>query len=171
VHRLDAAKLFRLALEKGEAGAKYRGVGEVGISFRDIASLIATKLQVPDVSIPTAKATKHFGMLGNFVCLDNPASSEWTRQALGRAPEQEGLLADMDAHYFQSQALNRSSEIRSGKVASTVASICTTRSRRKYAEGRELPLALCRRHGRCTSDVARFDSHRVCQVKKQFDME
>jgi len=104
VHRLDAAKLFRLALEKGEAGAKYHGVGEVGIPFRDIASLIATKLRVPAVSIPTARAAKHFGVLGNFVGLDNPASSEWTRQALGWAPEQDGLLADMDARYFQSRA-------------------------------------------------------------------
>jgi nucleoside-diphosphate-sugar epimerase len=101
VHRLDAAKLFRLALEKGEAGAKYHGVGEVGIPFRDIASLIASKLQVPAVSIPIAKAAKHFGILGNFVGLDNPASSEWTRQALGWAPEREGLFADMDAHYFR----------------------------------------------------------------------
>jgi hypothetical protein len=63
-----------------------------------------TKLQVPAISIPAAKAAKHFGMLGSFVGLDNPASSEWTRQALGWAPEQEGLLADMDAHYFQSPA-------------------------------------------------------------------
>jgi hypothetical protein len=63
-----------------------------------------TKLPVPAISIPAAKAAKHFGMLGSFVGLDNPASSEWTRQALGWAPEQEGLLADMDAHYFQSPA-------------------------------------------------------------------
>ncbi|TPL43097.1 SDR family oxidoreductase [Mesorhizobium sp. B2-4-6] len=100
VHRLDAAKLFRLALEKGVSGAKYHGVGEVGIPFRDIASLIATRLRLPAVGIPAAKAAKHFGILSNFVGLDNPASSEWTRQALGWVPEQESLLADMDAHYF-----------------------------------------------------------------------
>jgi nucleoside-diphosphate-sugar epimerase len=100
VHRLDAAKLFRLALEKGEAGAKYHGVGETGVPFRDIASLIATKLKVSAVSIPASKGAKHFGMLASFVGLDNPASSEWSRQAQGWHPEQMGLLADMDAHYF-----------------------------------------------------------------------
>ncbi|GGF11966.1 3-beta hydroxysteroid dehydrogenase [Aliidongia dinghuensis] len=104
VHRLDAAKLFRLALEKGEAGAKYHGVGEAGIPFQDIASLIATRLNVPAVSIPTSKAAKHFGMLGGFIGLDNPASNEWTRQTLGWNPEQRGLFADMDAHYFNSAA-------------------------------------------------------------------
>lgn len=100
VHRLDAAKLFRLALEKGEAGAKYHGVGEVGIPFRDIASSIATRLKVPNAGIPKAKAAKHFGMLSSFIGLDNPASSEWTRQALGWNPEQPSLLNDMNAHYF-----------------------------------------------------------------------
>jgi nucleoside-diphosphate-sugar epimerase len=104
VHRLDAAKLFRLALEKGEAGAKYHGVGEAGIPFRDIASSIASKLQLPALSIPAAKAAKHFGILANFIGLDNPASNEWTRQALGWVPEQTGLLADMDAHYFSRPA-------------------------------------------------------------------
>ena len=104
VHRLDAAKLFRLALEKGEAGAKYHGVDEVGIPFRDIASSIASKLRLPAVSIPAAKAARHFGILANFIGPDNPASSEWTRQALGWRPERTGLLADMDAHYFQRPA-------------------------------------------------------------------
>jgi nucleoside-diphosphate-sugar epimerase len=100
VHRLDAAKLFRQALEKGEAGAKYHGAGEEGIPFRDIATSIATRLKVPAVSIPATKAAKHFGMLAGFMGLDNPASSAWTRQALGWSPEQPALLADMDAHYF-----------------------------------------------------------------------
>jgi nucleoside-diphosphate-sugar epimerase len=101
VHRLDAARLFRLALEKGEAGAKYHGVDEGGIPFRNIASKIASKLQMSTSSCPTAKDAKHLGFLSNFVGLDNPSSSEWTRQKLGWAPEQAGLLADMDAHYFQ----------------------------------------------------------------------
>jgi hypothetical protein len=72
--------------------------------FRDIASSIASKLQVPAVSIPAAKAAKHFGILADFVSLDNPVSSGWTRQALGWAPEQERLLADTDARYFQRPA-------------------------------------------------------------------
>jgi nucleoside-diphosphate-sugar epimerase len=105
VHVLDAARLFRLALEKGEAGAKFHGVDDVGVPFREIASLISTKLNVPTVGIPAAKAGKHFGIIGNFVGLDNPASSEWTRNALNWRPEHLGLLADMDAHYFGSVGL------------------------------------------------------------------
>ena len=105
VHVTDAARLFRLALEKGEAGAKFHGVDEVGIPFREIASLISTKLNVPLLGIPAARAGKHFGIIGNFVGLDNPASSELTRTALGWRPEQPGLLTDMDAHYFGSARL------------------------------------------------------------------
>lgn len=105
VHVLDAARLFRLALEKGEAGTKYHGVDEVGVPFREIASLIAGRLKVPAVGIPAAKAARHFGILANFVGQDNPASSQWTREALGWRPEQPALLADMDAHYFESAAL------------------------------------------------------------------
>ena len=105
VHVLDAARLFRLALEKGEAGAKFHGVDEVGVPFRDIASLIGAKLGIPAVGIPAAKAGKHFGIIGNFVGLDNPASSEWTRNVLNWRPERPGLLADMDAHYFGSVGL------------------------------------------------------------------
>ncbi|MBV9909521.1 MAG: SDR family oxidoreductase [Hyphomicrobiales bacterium] len=105
VHVLDAARLFRLALERGEAGARFHGVDEVGVPFRDIASLIATKLNIPAVGVPAEKAAKHFGLLANFVGLDNPASSAWTRETLGWRPAQPGLLADMDAHYFSSSAL------------------------------------------------------------------
>jgi hypothetical protein len=100
VHRRDAAKLFRLALEKGEAGAKYHGVAEVGIPFREIACSISAHLQVPAVSIPSTKAAKHFGILSNFIGLNNAVSRDWTREALGWSPEQTGLLADMNAHYF-----------------------------------------------------------------------
>ena len=77
----------------------------MGVPFREIASLIATKLNVPTVGISGARASKHFGIIGNFVGLDNPASSEWTRNALGWRPEKPGLLADMDAHYFGSGGL------------------------------------------------------------------
>jgi nucleoside-diphosphate-sugar epimerase len=100
VHRLDAARLFRFVLEKGEAGAKYHGVDDIGIPFRDIAAKIATRLNITTSSCPDAKAAKHLGIVANFVGLDNPSSSEWTRQKLGWTPEQPGLLADMDAHYF-----------------------------------------------------------------------
>jgi nucleoside-diphosphate-sugar epimerase len=100
VHRLDAARLFRLVLEKGEAGAKYHGVAETGVAFREIASLIAKRLQIPLSSSPTAKSAKHLGILTNFVGQDNPSSSDWTQRTLGWTPEQTDLLADMDAHYF-----------------------------------------------------------------------
>jgi nucleoside-diphosphate-sugar epimerase len=102
VHRLDAARLFRLSLERGEAGAKYHGVDEIGIPFRDIASKIAAKLRIPTTSCPTPKSAKHLGLLSNFVGLDNPSSSEWTRQTLGWKPTQPGLLADIDqTDYFK----------------------------------------------------------------------
>jgi len=102
VHVTDAARLFRLALEKGEAGAKFHAVDDVGIPFREIASLISNKLNVPTTGIPAAKASKHFGMISSFVGLDNPASSEWTRNALNWRPEHPRLHTDMDAHYFGS---------------------------------------------------------------------
>jgi nucleoside-diphosphate-sugar epimerase len=105
VHVSDAAKLFRLALEKGEPGAKFHGVDEVGIPFRDIASLIAARVKIPAVGIPAAKAAKHFGILSAFVGLDNPTSSQWTRETLGWQPGEAGLLADIDAHYFESPSL------------------------------------------------------------------
>jgi len=103
VHRLDATRLFRLAFEKGGAGAKYHGVDERGIPFRDVAARIAARLQIPPSSCPTAKSAKHLGILSHFVGADNPSSSDWTRQTLGWVPEQAGLLADMDAHYFRAQ--------------------------------------------------------------------
>jgi nucleoside-diphosphate-sugar epimerase len=102
VHIRDAARLFRLALEKGEAGAKYHGVDETGVPFRDIASKIAANLQIPTSSCPTQKSAKHLGFLSNFVGLDNPSSSEWTRQTLGWKPAGPGLLADIDQpDYFK----------------------------------------------------------------------
>jgi nucleoside-diphosphate-sugar epimerase len=96
VHVRDAARLFRLALEKGEPGAKYHGVDETGVPFRDIASKIAAKLQIHTSSCPTPKSAKHLGFLSNFVGLDNPSSSDWTQQKLGWKPTGPGLLADID---------------------------------------------------------------------------
>jgi nucleoside-diphosphate-sugar epimerase len=102
VHVRDAARLFRLALEKGEAGAKYHGVDETGVPFRDIASKIAAKLQIPTSSCPTPRSAKHLGFLSSFVGLDNPSSSEWTQQTLGWKPTGPGLLADIDQpDYFK----------------------------------------------------------------------
>jgi nucleoside-diphosphate-sugar epimerase len=101
VHRFDAARLFRLALEKGSLGATYHGVAEEGIPFRDIANLIGRRLGLPVVSKSQAEATKQFSFLGPIVSIDNPTSSQMTQEQLGWTPTQPGLLADLDqANYF-----------------------------------------------------------------------
>jgi nucleoside-diphosphate-sugar epimerase len=101
VHRDDAARLFRLALEKGPAGGTYHGVAEEGIPFREIAGLIGRRLNVPVVSKFDAEANKYFGFLSPFVALDNPTASRLTQERLGWVPTQTGLLADLDyGDYF-----------------------------------------------------------------------
>ncbi len=102
VHRFDAAKLFRLALEKGSAGANYHGVAEEGIAFRGIAEAIGRGLNLPVVSISAAKAADHFGWITGFAGLDCPASSALTRAQLGWQPTQTGLLSDLEqGRYFE----------------------------------------------------------------------
>jgi nucleoside-diphosphate-sugar epimerase len=101
VHRLDAARLFRLALENGAAGARYHGVAEEGVPFRDIAEVIGRRLNVPVVSKTPEQAAEHFGWFAHFAALDNPSSSEQTRQALGWQPTELGLIPDLDRpRYF-----------------------------------------------------------------------
>ncbi|MDR3472025.1 MAG: SDR family oxidoreductase [Devosia sp.] len=102
VHRLDAARLFRLALENGTAGARYHGVAEEGVPFRDIAEAIGRHLGVPVVGKSPEEAAGHFGWLGPFVGMGIEASSTQTQQALGWRPVQPGLIADLDqGHYFR----------------------------------------------------------------------
>jgi nucleoside-diphosphate-sugar epimerase len=101
VHRLDAAGLYRLALEKGSAGARYHGVAEEGVPFRDIAAVIGRRLNVPVVSMAPEEATDHFGWFAHFAALDNPTSSERTRKELAWQPTQPGLIPDLDRpRYF-----------------------------------------------------------------------
>jgi len=101
VHRLDAARLFRLALEKGSAST-YHGVAEEGVPFRDIASVIGRRLEVPLERKSPEDAAKHFGWFAHFAALDNPASSKQTRELLGWWPTQPSLIADLDRpEYFQ----------------------------------------------------------------------
>jgi nucleoside-diphosphate-sugar epimerase len=103
VHRLDAAHLFRLALEKGTAGARYHGVADEGVSFREIADVIGRRLNVPVVSKAPAEASKHFAWFAHFAAIDNPTSSRRTRELLGWQPKQPGLIADLDrTRYFES---------------------------------------------------------------------
>jgi nucleoside-diphosphate-sugar epimerase len=102
VHRLDAAHLFRLAVESAAAGARLHGVGEEGVPVREIAEVIGRRLGLPVVAIPPEEAAGHFGFLGAFFALDCPASSALTQRWLRWQPAQPGLMADLDqGHYFE----------------------------------------------------------------------
>ena len=102
VHRLDAAHLYRLALEKGTPGARYHAVAEEGVTLRDIAEAIGRGLKVPVVSMPVEKAAEHFGWLAAFAGLDLQASSAQTRAKLGWNPAGPGLISDLEnMQYFQ----------------------------------------------------------------------
>jgi nucleoside-diphosphate-sugar epimerase len=101
VHTLDAARLFRLALESAPPGSRLHGVAEEGVPFREFAEAIGRNLGVPAASISADGAASHFGFLAMFAAADNPASSELTRQRLGWEPTHPGLIADLDGgHYF-----------------------------------------------------------------------
>lgn len=100
VHRIDAAQLYRLALEKGTAGARYHGVADEGIVFRDIAELIGKRLNVPVVSKPIEEAVDHFGWFGRLILLDSQTSSKHTQEEFGWKPTQTSLLADIEENYF-----------------------------------------------------------------------
>lgn len=97
VHRLDASLLFRLALESGEAGTCYHAVAEEGIPFRDIAEAIGRHLDVQAVPLSVEGAARHFGWLAPFVSVDNPVSSQATRERLGWEPRHPQLMADLMA--------------------------------------------------------------------------
>ena len=102
VHRLDAAHLYRLVLEKGAAGAHYHAVAEEGVLLRDIAGVIGRRLNVPVVSKAPEEATNHFGWFAHFAMLDNPASSALTKERLGWRPAGPELIPDLDrARYFE----------------------------------------------------------------------
>jgi nucleoside-diphosphate-sugar epimerase len=102
VHRLDAARLFRIALEKAPAGTLLNAVGDEGVPFREIAEVIGRHLDVPVKSITAAAAAGHFpGAFGVFAQFNAPASSARTQQRFGWRPAQPGLIADLDlGHYF-----------------------------------------------------------------------
>lgn len=96
VHRLDAAILFRLALERASGGSRYHAVADEGVPFREIAAVIARRLQLPLVSLTREEAAEHFSWFQTFAMFDVPASGKWTREELGWNPAQPNLLTDID---------------------------------------------------------------------------
>ena len=96
VHFLDAARLYRLALEKAEPGAKYHAVAEEGVALKDIAEVIGRRLKLPVQSLTPEETPGHFGWLAMFMGRDLPASSELTRRKLGWQPRGPGLIADLE---------------------------------------------------------------------------
>ncbi|WP_437333583.1 SDR family oxidoreductase [Sorangium sp. So ce394] len=100
VHRDDAARLYRLAVESAPPGSVLHGTAEEGVAMRAIAETIGKGAGVPTKSVPASEAGAHFGWMSMVVGLDNRVSSKATRELLGWKPEQPGLLDDMRAHYF-----------------------------------------------------------------------
>jgi nucleoside-diphosphate-sugar epimerase len=101
VHRLDAAHLYRLALEKAPAGSRLDGAADEGVPFRDIASVIGKHLNLPVVSISREEADAHFGFLGAIAAHDMPRSSAPTQELLGWRPVHPALIPDLEqGHYF-----------------------------------------------------------------------
>jgi nucleoside-diphosphate-sugar epimerase len=108
-HVLDVARLYRLALEKHEKGARYHAVAEEGVPCREIAEAIGRGLKVPVVSKSPEEAAAHFGWLGMFAGFDMPASSAQTQKKLGWRPTGPGLISDLDRmRYFETEATNAS---------------------------------------------------------------
>jgi nucleoside-diphosphate-sugar epimerase len=108
-HRLDAARLYRLALEKAAEkdpkGVRYNAVGEEGVPLREIAEVVGRGLKVPVVSKSSEEAGEHFGWLAHFVVADIPASSALTQRWLGWRPTGPGLISDLNAmKYFEHAA-------------------------------------------------------------------
>jgi len=102
VHRLDAARVFRLALEQGARAAYYHAVAEEGVEFRSIAEVIGRHLDVPVVSKTPEEAADHFAWFAHFAATDVPASSKQTQLALLWQPGQSGLIADINGRsYYQ----------------------------------------------------------------------
>jgi nucleoside-diphosphate-sugar epimerase len=102
VHRFDAAHLYRLALEKGSAGACYHAIADEGVPVLDIANVIGRRLNLPVAAKSPEEAAGHFGWMAHFLAIDSPASSAQTRKQLGWKPTHSSLIADLDGgSYFE----------------------------------------------------------------------
>ncbi len=104
VHRLDAAHLYRLALEKAPAGSVFHAIADEGVPTREIAEIIGRHLDLPVVSIAPEDAAEHFGWMGMFFAVDAPASSALTQERLGWRPTHPGLIEDLEQGYYFTQA-------------------------------------------------------------------
>ena len=105
VHHLDAATVYRLALERGARGQAYHAVAEEGVPYRAIAEAIGRQLGLPTRSLTPDKAETHFGPLAIWVANNGPASNEWTKKTLGWTPGQVGILADIERPDYSRQRL------------------------------------------------------------------
>ncbi|WP_333577432.1 SDR family oxidoreductase [Sphingobacterium sp.] len=104
VHRLDVARLYRLAMEKPfDSGTRYHAVAEEGIELKTVASEIAERLNIPLISLNSQEAEQHFSWFTHFAALDNLTSSEWTRNVLGWTPLHPTLLEDLKGSYYFSE--------------------------------------------------------------------
>jgi nucleoside-diphosphate-sugar epimerase len=102
VHRSDAARLFRLAVEAAPAGSVLHVAADEGVAFRDIADAMGRHLGVPAASVAPADAAEHFAHLGHFVGLDSPATAATTRELLAWEPTGPSLLEDLEQdHYYR----------------------------------------------------------------------
>ncbi|QAU47310.1 SDR family oxidoreductase [Bradyrhizobium guangzhouense] len=101
-HRIDAARVYRLALEQGASARRYHAIAEEGVPFKAIAEVIGKRLGVPVVSKLPDEAEAHFGWFARFAAVDVPTSSAKTRAALGWVPKEKGLIEDLDQPcYFE----------------------------------------------------------------------
>ncbi len=102
VHRLDAAHLYRLALENATPGAHYHGSAEESITVREIAEAIGRQLNIPVISIAPDKAPAHFGWFAHMAAIDCPASSKLTQERLHWHPKHSTLLTDITNGVYSS---------------------------------------------------------------------
>ncbi|MBR0728333.1 SDR family oxidoreductase [Bradyrhizobium japonicum] len=99
-HRLDAARVYRLALEQGASARRYHAIAEEGVPFKTIAEVIGKRLGLPVVSKSADDAEAHFGWFARFAAVDVPTSSAKTRALLGWEPKEKGLIEDLDQPYY-----------------------------------------------------------------------